>query len=240
MTSVLSVNIGTPTLLGTKAVGVTGIDKRPAHGSVEITVPDRRGMSGLAGDAICDVASHGGPEQAVYAYAREDLDAWEKEVGRPLECGAFGENLTSQNLDVSGARIGERWRIGERCVLEVSCPRIPCRTFAAWLRERNWERRFTLRGVPGAYLRVITPGRVRKGDTIVVTRPDHAVTIQLMFRALTREKHLLPLLAPAGDALPDDLRILLSAPARTSSAPVSAAEMAAAQSPPPAGGEARR
>lgn len=217
MASVLSVNVGTPIVLAASEVGLTGIDKRPIEGAVEISAPHRQGVSGLAGDAIGDVASHGGPEQAVYAYAREDLDAWEGELGRRLACGAFGENLTTEGVEVSDARIGERWRIGEECVLEVSCPRIPCRTFAAWLRERQWERRFTLRGTPGAYLRVVTPGRVRAGDPVVLTRPDHSVTIRLMFRALTREKHLLPLLAPAGAALPEDLRDLVARPSEPAS-----------------------
>jgi MOSC domain-containing protein YiiM len=209
MASVLSVNVGKPLGLRAKDVGVTGIDKRPVRGDVEIIAPRWPGVSGLAGDAIGDVDNHGGPEQAVYAYAREDLDAWGAKLGRPLECGAFGENLTTAGIDVSEARIGERWKVGERCILEVSSPRIPCRTFSVWLREERWERRFTRRGVPGAYLRVITPGRVRAGDAIVASRPDHAVTVRLMFRALTLEKHLLPLLAPAGDALPDDVRRLM-------------------------------
>ena len=212
MSSVLSLNVGRPALSTAKDVGMTGIDKRPVPGAVVIRDPGRFPVSGLAGDAICDTASHGGRDQAVYAYAREDLDGWEAELGRSLRCGIFGENLTTLGLDVSGARIGERWQIGGRCVLEVSCPRIPCRTFAAWLQEKGWERAFTLRSVPGAYLRVVEPGSVRAGDDIaVVHRPEHDVTVQLMFRVLTREKGLLPLLAPAGEALPAETREMLEA-----------------------------
>ena len=88
-------------------------------------------MVGLVGDRVYDVNHHGGPDQAVYAYAREDLDRWEAELGRPLANGNFGENLTTADLDVNGALIGERWRIGPDVVLEVSCPRIPCATFQA-------------------------------------------------------------------------------------------------------------
>ena len=95
----------------------------------------------------------GGCDQAVYAYAREDLDGWKAELGRRLENGVFGENLTTSGLNVNGALIGERWRIGPDVVLEVSCPRIPCVTFQGWLerdgwpptrfrrRARNWPRR---------------------------------------------------------------------------------------------------
>ena len=49
-----------------------------------------------------------------------------------------------------------------------------------------WVKRFTERGAPGAYLRVIVPGTVSGGDPIsVIHRPDHDVTIAMMFRALT-------------------------------------------------------
>ena len=86
--------------------------------------------------------NHGGPDQAVYAYAREDLDL-EAELGRPLENGVFGENLTTEGLDVNGALIGERWRIGPDVILEVSRPRIPCGTFQGWMAQGDWIKRFT-------------------------------------------------------------------------------------------------
>ena len=164
----------------------------------------------MAGDAVCDLRHHGGTEQAVYAYAREDLDTWEADLGRPLPGGAFGENLTTRGLDLTEALIGERWRVGDRCVLQVTSPRIPCRTFAGWLEDQGWVRRFTLRGAPGAYFSVVAPGVVRAGDPIdVVRRPAHDVTIGLMFRALTLEKALLPRLLAAGDDLPDETRDLV-------------------------------
>jgi MOSC domain-containing protein YiiM len=205
--SLISVNTGMARPTAHADVGVTGIDKRPAAGAVEIRDPVQKGVSGLAGDAICDAQSHGGSRQAVYAYAREDLDAWEAELGRPLSGGVFGENLTTSGLDVTNALIGERWRVGDTCVLQVTCPRIPCRTFAGWLEDQGWVRRFTEHGVSGAYLSVVTPGAVRADDRIeVVRRPDHDVTIGLMFRALTTEKTLLPRLLAAGDDLPEETR----------------------------------
>ncbi len=130
----------------------------------------------------------------MYAYAREDLDWWQGELGCDLDNGQFGENLTTRDVDVTGARIGEQWHIGtEGLVLEVSSPRIPCRTFAAWLNRRGWVKTFTAKAIPGAYLRVISPGVVRQGDYITVRDiPRHEVTIGLAFRALTREPGLLP------------------------------------------------
>jgi MOSC domain-containing protein YiiM len=163
--------------------------------------------SGLLGDFIGDKQFHGGDDQAVYAYAREDLDVWQRELQRDLDNGMFGENLTTEGIDVTGARIGERWHVGsDGLVLEVSAPRIPCRTFATKLAIRGWVKTFTNAATPGAYFRVIESGTVRAGDSIaVVDRPSHDVTIGLVFRALTLEPDLLPQLLEA-DALPDDIK----------------------------------
>jgi MOSC domain-containing protein YiiM len=215
MATLLSVNLGTRTATRHNDSGITGIDKRPAPVPVEIRDPGpRTGRSGLPGDLIGDPGSHGGTDQAVYAFPREELDFWQAELGRPLPRGVFGENLTTLGLDVNGALVGERWRIGSDCVLEVTSPRIPCNTFATWLEERLWVRRFTERGSPGAYLRVITPGLVAAGDPIAIAhRPAHEVTIAMMFRALTTEKSLQPQLVAAGDALPEGMRRRLVAEA---------------------------
>ncbi|OLZ71089.1 MOSC domain-containing protein [Streptomyces sp. IMTB 2501] len=202
----LSVNLGRPQPVAytDQPDGVTGIDKRPADGPVRVTAPGPKGVgaSGLAGDAVCDLRHHGGDDQAVYAFAREDLDDWERETGRSLANGSFGENLTTDGLDLSGALIGERWRIGADVVLEVTSGRIPCRTFQGHLGERGWVKRFTQKGATGAYLRVIEPGELRAGDPIeIVHRPDHGVTVAMQFRAVTTERELLPRLLAAGEAL---------------------------------------
>lgn len=202
----LSVNLGRPQAVPytDQPEGVTGIDKRPVDGPVRVAAPGPKGVgaSGLAGDAVCDTRHHGGNDQAVYAVAREDLDDWERELGRTLPNGAFGENLTTRGLDVSGALIGERWRIGPSVLLEVTSGRIPCRTFQGHLGEEGWVKRFTLKGAPGAYLRVLEPGEIQAGDPIeIVHRPDHDVTVALQFRAMTTERSLLPRLLAAGTAL---------------------------------------
>lgn len=177
---------------------VTGIYKVPTTEAVLVQAPGKTG-SGLAGDAIGNPKFHGGDDQAVYVYAREDLDDWEAQLQRTLTDGMFGENLTTQGIDVTGTRIGERWRIGaDGLLLEVSACRTPCRTFAAVLEERGWIKRFTQAAVPGAYLRVISPGTVRAGDDITVEhRPDHDVTVGLVFRARMSEPELLPQLVVA-------------------------------------------
>jgi MOSC domain-containing protein YiiM len=209
---VLSLNIGRPRENPWKGVPTTGMDKRPVQGYVAVTTPGPKGTGavGLAGDRAHDVQHHGGADQAVYAYAREDLDTWQEQLGRLLPNGSsFGENLTTVGVDVNGALIGERWRIGTDVLLEVTCPRIPCATFQGWLGEPGWLKRFIEAGRPGAYLRVIDEGSIRAGDPIeVVSRPEHDVTVALTFRALTTEPELLPRLAVA-QALPDEAKALV-------------------------------
>jgi MOSC domain-containing protein YiiM len=207
----LSVNIGVPRANPAKAVNVTGIDKRPVDHPVSVRSPGPKhgGLgSGLVGDPILDTAAHGGDDQAVYAYAREDLDDWQAELGRPLAGGTFGENLTTAGLDVNGALIGERWQVGDQVVLEVRVPRIPCGTFAYWMAEQGWIKRFTAAARPGAYLRVLVPGEISAGDPITVLhRPEHRVSIGVTFRALTLEPELLPELIGI-EELPADVRAL--------------------------------
>ena len=190
----------------------TGIDKRPTGGAVSVRAPGpmRGGLgSGVVGDVIGNRKLHGGDDQAVYAYAREDLDAWAVRLSRDLTNGMFGENITTAGIDVTGAVIGERWRIGsDGLLLEVTRPRTPCKTFAKRLGIAGWTRTFTHGGTPGAYLRVLTPGSIRGGDSIeVVERPGHGVTIGLVYRALMLEPELLPAVLDA-DALADEVKEL--------------------------------
>lgn len=180
---VISVNVVhalIPDVLG--PLDSTAIDKRPVEGRVAVSAPGDAGV-GLAGDQIYDRDDHGGPDQAVYAYAAEDREWWAGELGRDIAAGAFGENLTTAGLDVTGAVIGERWQVGpDGLLLEVTAPRIPCSTFQGWIDEAHWVKRFTAHGAPGAYLRVVAPGTVGAGDPVdVVHRPEHGVTIGDVF-----------------------------------------------------------
>jgi MOSC domain-containing protein YiiM len=188
---VVSVNVGMPREQAWARLGRTSIDKRPVTGPVACRT------LGLDGDQASDTKHHGGADRAVYAFAREDLDAWGRELGREIRAGQFGENLTTCGIDVNAAEVGERWRIGS-AVLEVSSVRIPCNDFRAWMGRtghdpRAWVKRFTQAGRPGPYLRVVTEGELAAGDEITVLhRPGHGVTVATMFRALTTEADLLP------------------------------------------------
>jgi MOSC domain-containing protein YiiM len=165
--------------------------------------------SGIVGDVIGNQKLHGGDDQAVYAYAREDLDAWAARLDRDLTNGMFGENITTSGIDVTGAVIGERWRVGsDGVLLEVTRPRTPCKTFAKRLGIDGWIKTFTHGGTPGAYLRVIEPGSVSGGDSVeVVARPEHGITIGFVYRALMLQPELLPEVLGT-DALPNDIKEL--------------------------------
>jgi MOSC domain-containing protein YiiM len=167
----------------------TGIDKRP----VEVVML-RDG--GVDGDRVLDTRDHGGRDKAVYAYAGEDADRWARELGRDVPPGWFGDNLRLRGVQVSGAVIGERWRLGRDVVVEVTQPRVPCVTFQRHTGEPHWVKRFAEVGLTGAYLRVRAPGEVRAGDPVRVEhRPGHGVTVSGWFTGQD----------------PDDARALLAA-----------------------------
>lgn len=185
--SVLSVNVGAAVPSPHTSAETTGIDKRPVP-SIDVRAPGSRAAgfgSGVVGDGIGDRRHHGGDAQAVYAFAREELARWERELGRVLPPGAFGENLTTIGYDIDAALIGERWQVGT-AVLVVTGPRVPCRTFAGHMGEPRWVKRFTDHGRTGAYLSVEQPGTIRPGDRItVLDRPPHDVDVVHTFRAYT-------------------------------------------------------
>ena len=170
----------------------TGIDKRPVDGPVLV------GELGLPRDEHYDTRHHGGPDQAAYAYADEDRQRWAHDLGRELRPGCFGENLVTSGVEVTNARIGERWRIGG-AEFRVTAPRIPCRTFQWFIDEPQWVRRFTEAGHPGAYLAVTQPGPVQAGDVIKVMRPEHDVTIGDLFAVLTGDRERLERVAACPD-----------------------------------------
>ncbi|MGY1803859.1 MOSC domain-containing protein [Blastococcus sp. SYSU D00922] len=174
----------------------SAIDKRPVAGRVTVH------PLGLDGDVQVNKKWHGGEGQALYAYAQEDADWWAAELGRELPPGSFGENLRTRGLDLTGAVLGERWRIGD-VLVEVTAPRTPCAKLQAHWGVPRLIKRFTERGLPGAYLRVLETGDIGAGDEIeVVERPHHGITIRTAFRAFTTDRDLMADLGPARDVLP--------------------------------------
>ncbi len=178
------------------SVGKTGIDKRPKLGRIALE------NDGVEGDSVLDTKNHGGKDQAVYAYAREDADWWEKEIGIEIANGRFGENLTTSGVDVTNAIIGEIWKIGTTA-LQVTMPRIPCKVFQGFWQRPNLIKEFTQAQRPGAYLRILEEGYVSAGDEIEILEvPNHGISIKDLFAAKSgervkiREINKIPGLAP--------------------------------------------
>jgi MOSC domain-containing protein YiiM len=200
MARLLSVNVGRPQPVGLRRGRTvrSAIGKAPIEGRVRVA-----GVN-VDGDDQADRRVHGGPDKAVYAYATEDTGWWERELDRELGPGAFGENLTVEGVDVSGAVIGERWRLGT-VELEVCQPRFPCFKLGLRFGDPQMLKRFTQAERPGAYLRIVREGEIGAGDTIEVhDRPLHGVTIAVVARAVMIDPALL---LPAADApaLPGEL-----------------------------------
>jgi MOSC domain-containing protein YiiM len=198
--AVESVNVGAVQALQVEGRSVrTAIWKSPVEGRVAL-----RGVN-LAGDDQADRTVHGGPDKAVYAYAREDYDWWSAALGRSLEPGTFGENLTVAGLDLNAAVIGERWAAGT-ALLEVSEPRFPCFKLGVRMGDPRFLRRFAQAGRPGTYLRIVSEGDVGAGDPIeVASRPEHGVTIGKFANAFLADRKQLPDLL-AAEQLSDDWR----------------------------------
>jgi MOSC domain-containing protein YiiM len=200
MAHVVSVNVGTPQPVGLRRGRTvkSAIAKAPVAGRVRVA-----GVN-LAGDDQADRRVHGGPDKAVYAYASEDTAFWEADFGRELGPGAFGENLTTEGLDVSGAVVGERWRIGG-VELEVCQPRLPCNKLALRMGDPTMVKRFALASRPGAYLRIVVEGELCAGDVVeVLSRPSHGVTVREVSDAILVDEALLAQAASAPE-LPRDL-----------------------------------
>lgn len=181
--SVVSVNAsGVRAVLHRGETVATGIFKTPVEGRVPL-----RGVN-LRGDDQADRSAHGGPDRVLYAYAGEDYDWWRLELGRDVPAGKFGDNLTLRGIDVSGALIGEQWRIGS-VVLRVTSPRVPCFKLAMTMEDPHFVRRFAQALRPGAYLALDAEGDIAAGDTIeVVSRPDHRLSVAAMAKIFLFER----------------------------------------------------
>ena len=191
-----SVNVGAERpIRNAKSSGRTGIFKLPVDGPAALT------PLGLAGDAIVDTENHGGPDQAIYLFTLPDYAWWSAHVGRSLEPGTFGENLTLSDLDSASLNVGDRLRIG-RVLLEVTSPRIPCVTLAARMGDPAFVKKFRRAEKPGVYCRVIEAGDVQTGDPVELL-PYQGTRVSMLefFRAFYQRR-------PS----PDLLRCLLDTP----------------------------
>jgi MOSC domain-containing protein YiiM len=198
MARLVSVNVGRPEQIAARRgrALMSAINKHPVQGRVRV-----EGVN-LAGDDQADRRVHGGPDKAVYAYASEDAAWWAEQLEREIPPGMFGENLTTEGVDVTHAVIGERWRVGE-IELEVCQPRLPCSKLGLRFGDLKMVKAFGQASRPGAYLRIVQEGELGAGDAVeVIERPDHGVTMALMSAAILKDRSLLPSLLDAPGLIP--------------------------------------
>jgi MOSC domain-containing protein YiiM len=201
---VVSVNVGLPRTVRWKGRDVTtGIFKQPVEGRV----PVRR--LNLDGDRQADLAVHGGPAKAIYAYPLEHYGFWEQELGRELPLGMFGENLTVEGLPLEeDAGIGDRFRVGTS-ELVVTQPRLPCYKLGLRFGRADMVKRFLASGRTGYYLAVAAEGDVGADDRVeVLARHPAAIPVSEITRVYAHDRHDVEAIErlAALDALPDDWR----------------------------------
>ncbi len=184
MSRIISVNVGAPRTIEFRGRTVsTAIYKCPVEGPVRV-----EGVN-LIGDDQADRRVHGGIDKAVYAYASEDYEWWSGQLGRALPPGMFGDNMTTEGIDVGGAVVGQHWRIGD-VVLEVSEPRVPCYKLGIRMEDPGFPAVFSAADRPGSYLRIVKEGSFAAGDRIEIgTPPEHGLTVADIARIYYGDHH---------------------------------------------------
>lgn len=164
---IISLNVGLPRVVIDRGREVTtGIFKSPVAGPLILR------CTNLDGDRQADLSVHGGANKAVYAYPFEHYDYWRNELpGVELTWGNFGENLTTEGLLESEARIGDQFRIGGALV-KVTQPRLPCFKLGIRFGRDDMVKRFLASGRSGIYFAVLEEGVVNAGDAIELLQCD--------------------------------------------------------------------
>ena len=155
---------------------------RSAIGKEPVSGPVFLGRMGLSGDKVGNLLVHGGPDQAVLAYAGEHYPLWQAE-GLEAEPGSFGENFVLNGLTDAQACIGDEYALGG-ARLQISHPRQPCDTLARRFGSREVIARVwsTCRG--GWYMRVLEEGPVEAGMALtLLARPNPEGTVARVLAA---------------------------------------------------------
>ena len=127
---ILSLNVSKPKVVRYRGQKITtGIYKTPVHG------PHQVRATNIDGDGQADLAVHGGPDKAVYAFPSEHYVRYQKTLDHePYEFGRFGENLTTEGMfeaeSVSATSIGSA----------RPCSRSPSRALPASHSPLKWAR----------------------------------------------------------------------------------------------------
>jgi MOSC domain-containing protein YiiM len=134
-------------------------------------------VNGFEGDGVADTKNHGGPDKAVCVYSYDHYPYWEERLGKKLMMGAFSENLTLSGIEETAVCIGDIFKVGE-AVVQVSQPRVPCDKLAGKHGTSQVRTAIHANGYSGFYVRVLTEGLVRGGDSVeLLTRHPSEVTV---------------------------------------------------------------
>jgi MOSC domain-containing protein YiiM len=116
---------------------------------------------GVEGDRQRNLKYHGGPDRAVCVYSEELYDEL-RDAGVDMAAGSVGENITTRGLDLRTLAKGDRLRVGDACVIELTDVRVPCRQLKMW----DSDLPELIVGRSGWVAQVVTEGLVRPGDPI--------------------------------------------------------------------------
>jgi MOSC domain-containing protein YiiM len=142
-------------------VSTGGVPKRPIP---EATVT----VLGLEGDGHRDTEHHGGLDRALCLFSIEVIQALTAE-GHTLEPGSLGENVTLEGMAWDRMLPGQRFRLGDQVVIEVTRYTSPCVNIRASFVGHEYSRVSQKRhpGWSRVYARVLATGAIRQGDPVV-------------------------------------------------------------------------
>ena len=148
-----------------------GLPKRAVSGPVMLSEVS------VEGDRCRNPVLHGGPKKAVLMAAAEFIDTLVAR-GFPVFYGALGENLTVSGLDPHAWRSGQRYRIGQDAVIELTTLRTPCANLDVYgpeIKAELYDAKCRARDTTslcwahgGFYARVIHTGIIQPGDEVVL------------------------------------------------------------------------
>lgn len=142
-----------------------------------VAAPVMLNSLGIEGDRQLNRKYHGGPDKAVLMISAELIDQLGG-MGYPVVYGSLGENLTVSSLDPHLWREGQRYRVGEDAVIELTTLRTPCANLDAFgpaIKKELYDARCRARDVGsskwahgGFYARVVRPGLLAQGAPVVL------------------------------------------------------------------------
>ncbi len=179
----LSLNVGLPRQVQFRQKDVsTGIFKKATDEALYLSYLN------FEGDGQGDLVHHGGREKAVCVYPFEHYPFWEKELKRPLEYGALGENLTTKGLLETEVCIGDVFELG-KAIVQISQPRQPCYKLTIRYGVPEMLLKVQETGFTGFYFRVLAEGLVSRNDKLALLhRHPQKVTVSYANVMMHQEK----------------------------------------------------